>query len=224
MQTTNKMKVWDSATRIYHWAQALLVLLLWWSAENEWFGLHQMAAYVLASLLGARLVWAFVGSDTSRLSHFFHGPSTTLRLVRQGAPSVGHNPVSAYMIVLLWLLLVLQFSSGLMSSDDLSFEGPWYSLVPEWLQSLAGGWHHQGFDLLLICIGVHVLAAVVHEVKGQRVIASMVTGQKRHEPPVELKFVAAWRYWALVALFAAVFGYWQGAAVWAALQADLALL
>ena len=107
MQTTNKMKVWDSATRIYHWVQALLVLLLWWSAENEWFGLHQMAAYVLASLLGARLVWAFVGSDTSRLSHFFHGPSTAIRLVRQGAPSVGHNPVSAYMIVLLWLLLLL---------------------------------------------------------------------------------------------------------------------
>lgn len=224
METTSKFKIWDSATRIYHWLQALLVLLLWWSAENEWFGVHQLAAYVLASLLGARLVWAVVGSDTSRLAHFFHGPLTTWRLLRQGSPSVGHNPVSAYMIVLLWLLLLLQFCSGLMSTDDLAFEGPWYSLAPEWLQSLAGRWHHQGFDLLLICIGVHVLAALIHEAKGQGVIAAMVTGTKRQDTAPAIKFVAAWQYWAWVASFAAVFAYWQGTAVWAAVQADLALL
>lgn len=216
-----KQRVWDGATRSYHWLQLLLCVLLWWSAERELFGVHQAAAYGLLALLGARLLWAWRGSETSQLRHFFFGPSATWQMVKQGQRSIGHNPLSAYMIVALWLLLLLQVGSGLMSSDDVAFEGPLFGLVPDWLQSAAGRWHHLGFDLLLVLVAVHVVAAVVHEAKGEGVIAAMVTGQKQLPEPTRIRFVASWRYWLLVLGFITVIGLWQGSVVWAALLADI---
>lgn len=217
----SKVKVWDGAVRSYHWLQVLCIVLLWWSAERELFGLHQAVAYLLAAMLLARLAWGGVGSDTARFGDFLQSPWRLVRSLRQPVETAGHNPLSGYMIVALWLLLLLQVVSGLMSSDDLSFEGSLFNQVPDWLQSLAGRWHHLGFNLLLGLTALHVLAALVHEAKGQGVIASMVTGQKKLAQPRTLHFVASWRYWAMVAVGLLLVYWWQGDSVWQALVADL---
>lgn len=218
---TTKTKVWDGAVRSYHGLQLLCVVLLWWSAERELFGLHQATAYLLGALLTARFVWGLVGSETARFADFVYKPWRILPTLKHTPQPAGHNALSGYMILALWLLLLLQIGSGLMSSDDLSFEGPLFSLAPDWLQSLAGRWHDLGFNLLLGLTALHVLAALLHEAKGQGVIASMVTGRKKLATPRSLYFVASWRYWALVAACLGLVYGWQGDAVWPALVSDL---
>ena len=69
-----KSKIWDGAVRIFHWSQVLLLAGLWYSADQEWYGLHMTLAYTLAALLLSRLVWGVFGSENARFSHFVTSP------------------------------------------------------------------------------------------------------------------------------------------------------
>ena len=67
------LKIWDAPTRIYHWLQALLFIVLALSG----FGfigselLHERFGLVLSTLVIWRIGWGVIGSDTSRFVSFF---------------------------------------------------------------------------------------------------------------------------------------------------------
>jgi cytochrome b len=214
--------VFDLAVRLFHWLQVLLLAGLWYSAEQEWYGIHQLLAYTLASLLGARLIWGLIGSDTARFRHFLPNFSQLRHYLATKAPVAGHNPLSALMIFALILLVALQFVSGLMTTDEVMTEGPLYSLVPDWLSSLAGSWHELGFNLLLTLVALHVLAAFWHQWCGDRVISAMWHGRK--ELPAETtapRLLNSFKYCLLaLILFCGLMG-WQGSAVWPLVLSDL---
>lgn len=220
-----QVSVFDVAVRLFHWLQVGLLGALWYSAEHELFGLHQMLAYVLAALLGARLIWGLVGSDTARFRSFVPGLSQLRQYLASKPEVAGHNPVSALMILALLLLVGLQFGSGLMTTDEVMTEGPLYSQVPDWLSKLAGSWHHWGFNLLLALVALHVLAALLHQFRGDKVISAMWHGRKPVPDSVKApRLLAGWYYLLLVlALFAALM-VWQGSALWQLFVADLQML
>ncbi|WP_037046792.1 cytochrome b/b6 domain-containing protein [Rheinheimera texasensis] len=214
--------VFDLAVRLFHWLQVLLLGGLWYSAEQEWYGIHQLLAYTLASLLGARLIWGLIGSDTARFRHFVPGFRQLRHYLATKTPAVGHNPLSALMILALILLVALQFFSGLMTTDEVMTEGPLYSLVPDWLSSLAGSWHELGFNLLLGLVALHVLAAVLHQWRGDRVISAMWHGRKvlpANTPAPQLLNSFKYLLLALI-LFCGLMG-WQGSALWPQVLTDL---
>lgn len=219
-----KFKIWDSAVRFFHWSQLILLCGLWYSAEQEWYGVHMTLAYLLAAILLARLVWAFAGSDNARFRHFVHSPATVWRYWRskQQAQSAGHNPLSGYMVVTLLLLVLLQFVSGLMTTDDVLTEGPLVSMVDSRLVAIASSFHRVNLNILLFFIAVHVLAAVWHQLQGDKVVSQMLTGYRDKPVLQPLRFFAFSRYLLLVLLLAIGFYLWQGEQVWALLQADLA--
>ncbi len=217
------IRLWDLAVRLFHWSQLLLLGGLWYSAEQEWFGLHQTLAYLLAALLVARIVWGFVGSSNARFRQFWPTPARLLQYLREKNAPAGHNPLSALMILALLLLVLLQFLSGLLTTDDVMVEGPLYASAPGWLTSWAGSWHHLGFDLLLYLVGIHVLAALWHQWRGDKVISAMWHGRKvvtAQEPQLK----PLWRYLALVAVALLAAWSWQGDLLWPQLQTDLQLL
>lgn len=233
-----KTKVWDGAVRLFHWSQLGLLGGLWYSAEQEWFGIHMMLAYSLASLLGARLIWAFVGSTNARWRSFIKSPATVWRWLRTSPKpaQAGHNPLSGYMVLALLVLVLLQFVSGLMTSDQILTEGPLVAMVPSSWVELASSFHHWNVNLVLALVVVHVLAAVVHQVRGERVISAMLSGNKylsatsateQVQPlsvatsvPQTLKFRALGWYLLLVIGFAVGFYYWQGDVVWQMLTVE----
>ncbi|WP_337842620.1 cytochrome b/b6 domain-containing protein [Rheinheimera sp.] len=203
------VRVWDKAVRFYHWSQVLLLGGLWWTAEQGMMEWHQVLAYSLAAVLLARLVWAFVGSETARFSHFVQKPFQALRNWDQAKKGLGHKGLSAYMVLALMVLMLLQFVSGLMTTDEVFTEGPLYSVVPSGLASLAGWWHHNGFNLLLGFIAIHIAAALLHAVRRDGTLAAMFTGKQQSEmpQPAEKPF---WVYLILVVLILTVFVWWQG--------------
>ena len=127
-----KSKIWDGAVRIFHWSQVLLLAGLWYSADQEWYGLHMTLAYTLAALLLSRLVWGVIGSENARFSHFVKSPRQVWLWLQQSPKpaDAGHNPLSGYMVILMLTLILLQFVTGLMTSDDILTEGPLVALVP----------------------------------------------------------------------------------------------
>lgn len=219
-----KYKIWDGAVRFFHWSQVLLLGGLWYSAEQELYGIHMTLAYSLAALLLARLVWALVGSDNARFGHFVYSPAEVWRYWRQKPQSGvdGHNPLSGYMVLLLLLLVLLQFITGLMTTDDVFTEGPLVAAVDSSWVALASSFHRLNLDILLILIGLHVLAALWHQWRGDKVISQLVTGKSEQPLSQPLQFQKFYWFLLLVLLFGFGFYSWQGEQLWLLLQADLA--
>jgi cytochrome b len=219
-----KSKIWDGAVRIFHWSQVLLLAGLWYSADQEWYGLHMTLAYTLAALLISRLVWGFVGSENARFRHFVSSPRQLWRWLKQSPKpeSFGHNPLSGYMVVLLMSLILMQFLTGLMTSDDIFTEGPLVALVPSAWVSVASSFHQWNINFILALVAVHVVAAVWHQWRGDKVITAMFTGKKLTVEKATVSFRPLSRYLLLVVVLLAAFYYWQGDVVLTMLRADWA--
>ena len=183
-QNTVKVKVWDAPTRLFHWGMLCLLGGLWWTAESGEMEWHQLLAYSLMILIGVRLMWGFVGSDTAKFSQFIHSPRKVLRYLHKTkqegiSASVGHNPVGGYMVVALIGIVSVQLVTGLFATDEIFTEGPLYATVNSDTASWLTWLHKKNFDLLLIFAAIHVLAVGVHMIKGDKILAAMFSGYKQ---------------------------------------------
>lgn len=211
-----KIKVWDLPTRIFHWAMVLLMALLWWSADAGEMQWHQIFAYSLLILIGFRLLWGLIGSDTAKFSHFVHHPKIVMEYLKEARTKgvsrvIGHNPMGGYMVVVLIAVISLQLVTGLFATDDIFTEGPLYSYVSSDSSAFLTWLHKLNFNFILLLSGVHVLAVIVHAIKGDRLVGAMLSGYKKI-PRVELSsahasqltFKSAWLALILLALLATV--------------------
>ena len=185
------MKVWDAPTRLFHWALVLLIALSYFtikyaSGANIVFltNLHKLSGYTLLTLLLFRLAWGFVGSETSRFSHFLRSPLEGLRHLRHFSrrepdDQVGHNAAGGWMVLVLLVTLAVQAVTGLFTFNDVP-EGPLGGMVSEntayWLTAV----HAANFNVILILIVLHVLAVAAYAVvKRQNLLRPIITGRKR---------------------------------------------
>ena len=169
-----KVQVWDLAVRVFHWSQVVLLAALWYTGNEGLMAQHQLLAYTLAALLIARICWGFYGSVTARFSHFAASPLAAVRYLRNPKPVLGHNPAGGYMIFALLSLLSVQILSGLATFDNSYIsDGPLVRHLAEDWVSLASKIHKLNIDLILICVAVHILAAIWHSIRHDNVIGAM---------------------------------------------------
>lgn len=147
---------------------------------------HQWLGVTVIAIVFSRIVWGFVGSDTARFSSFLVGPKSVSRYLkrfisrRDDVAFVGHNPAGGWSVMLLLAFLVFQALTGLFSNDDIFFDGPLAGFVGKDLSDVITGLHHQLFEILVILIGAHVVAVIVHWVfKRDNLIRPMVSGVKK---------------------------------------------
>ncbi|WP_028773146.1 cytochrome b/b6 domain-containing protein [Shewanella waksmanii] len=218
-QSPVKTKVWDLPTRVFHWGMLALLVALYWAAsegEMEW---HQICAYGLMILLAFRIVWGFIGSETAQFKHFVHSPKAVISYAQQvkskQAPmAVGHNPLGGYMVVVLISVVAIQLISGLFATDDIFTEGPLYAYVSSEVSSWLTWLHKKNFDLILVLSGVHVLAVLLHRLKGEKLVLAMITGYKRLDNHVELSFRSVVLALILLAALALPITAWLIMPVW----------
>lgn len=210
-QNIVKVKIWDIPTRLFHWGMLCLLGGLWWTADSGEMEWHQLLAYSLMILLGMRLFWGFIGSDTAKFSHFVHSPRIVFNYLKKTkqhgiSASIGHNPIGGYMVVALISLMCLQLFTGLFATDEIFTEGPLYSAVSGdtslWLTWL----HKKNFDLILLLAAIHVLAVGVHMLKGDKILAAMFSGYKRlpREQEQTLAFASVLKAFAIVMVIGAL--------------------
>ena len=182
------LKVWDLGVRVFHWLLVALVAGLWVTAtsDGDWMAVHQWLGVTVIAIVFSRIVWGFVGSATARFSSFLVGPKSVSRYLkrfisrRDDVAFVGHNPAGGWSVMLLLAFLVFQALTGLFSNDDIFFDGPLAGFVGKDLSDVITGLHHQLFEILVILIGAHVVAVIVHWVfKRDNLIRPMVSGVKK---------------------------------------------
>ena len=209
-----KVKVWDNFTRLYHFSQLILFGLLWYSAEEADFELHFTCAFILMAFWSTRLFWGFLGSDTSKFISFVKMPWTIIQIWKANqltSSTVGHNPIGACMVLALLTSLGVQLFTGLFASDDVFSEGPLYAYFSESTVEFMDSIHHSNFDILLILIGLHAIAGILHWFRGDNVIGAILSGKKNVNPnlpaptlksaivPLSMVLIIAFSllYWAL---------------------------
>ncbi|NOH78254.1 hydrogenase [Vibrio sp. RE86] len=170
------MKVWDLATRLYHWAQAGLFVGLMASGFSG-NGPHVQLGLALFTLLTWRVIWGLVGSETSRFGQFVRSPKAVIFYLfgRQQA-AAGHNPAGGWMVMVMMSALLLQCISGLALAgllDGLPLAQYWLTEdVFGALESI-----HLGLvNVLPAMIALHVGAVLFYKLRGKPLTKAMFTG------------------------------------------------
>jgi cytochrome b len=195
-----KRLVWDLPLRLFHWLLVLSLAASWYTAENSeeyvtlgervisYTQLHFYLGYWALGLVLFRLIWGFVGPRHARFTHFLAGPKKVYSYAcgffkRNSPASIGHNPMGAWMVVLMLLMVGAQAVTGLFLLDNTEiYPAPFNAAVEAATASKLGTFHHVNFDVLLWVIGVHVVAVLFYVFfKKQNLISAMLSGNKDAE-------------------------------------------
>ncbi len=180
-----RLKVWDLPLRLFHWLLVVAVvgLIITGNIGGAWMEWHLRLGYLTLGLLLFRLVWGVLGGHWARFRTFIYSPATTLAYLkgeRKPAYNVGHNPLGAWAVFAMLVVLGLQVGSGLFSDDEIAFFGPLSPLVSSATAALATRYHTEiGKLLLLALLLLHVAAVLYHQlVKGEALVNAMWHGHK----------------------------------------------
>ncbi|WP_101759524.1 cytochrome b/b6 domain-containing protein [Oceanicoccus sp. KOV_DT_Chl] len=159
--TTSSILVWDIHTRLFHWALVLAVTLSLTTgliAEPDWMPIHFYSGYVVIGLLIFRLLTGIFGQDYGHFKHFHLSIKSVAAYWRSKQNFTGHNPPGSWMVVFMLVILSAQALSGLMTTDDIFYEGPWVYWVDDSWVSIASSIHAGNFRMILLLIAMHILA------------------------------------------------------------------
>jgi len=155
--------------------------------DVTWMQWHFRIGYFIIGLLSFRIVWGFIGPRHARFVNFVPGPARLLRYAgsvfkRDAAPSIGHNPAGALMVLAVLALVGLQAFTGLFNSDDVIWSGPYHYAVSSAFASRMGAIHHLNYKILIWVLALHVAAIVFYSTyKRQKLVPPMVHGYKPAE-------------------------------------------
>ncbi|MCB5161499.1 cytochrome b/b6 domain-containing protein [Marinomonas algarum] len=178
--------VWDWPIRLSHWLIVLLFtgLILSGKSDGQYIEYHFYLGYSLSAVVIARILYGFYGSYHARFHTFIKSARVTIDYLKSlltGHPQahLGHNPLGGLMVLVLLGALTAQWATGLFTSDDIFWFGPFNDQVSADLASELASLHRQLPDILLGLVAIHVLAVLYHEIRlKERLIAAMVHGRK----------------------------------------------
>ena len=208
-------RVWDLPVRVTHWLLLLAVSGSWISAElsGDAFRWHEYCGYTVLVLVTFRLLWGLVGTRHARFASFLRGPHAILdylrrlRSAQRYRPSIGHNPLGGWVVVLMLSLLLCQALSGLFANDEVINTGPLYGWVSGAASDALTRLHHRIFHLLQVLVGLHITAVTLYLlVRHDNLIRPMLSGRKpADEVPAgeEIHGSRVWLALLLVGLLAA---------------------
>ena len=206
--------VWDLPTRLFHWLFVATICAQYITAKTDEMVWHFRLGFFMIGLLTFRIIWGFVGPRHARFSTFLKSPGTVLAYMKQvhrvkdALHSVGHNPMGALMVVAMLLLVAAQVTTGLFSTDDIAFTGPYYPAVSNALAERITGWHHFIFNFIIAAAVLHIAAILFYTfVKKHPLVPAMVHGYKPagQVPSQEsIPHSALWRALAVILIAAGV--------------------
>lgn len=212
-----RIRLWDLPTRLFHWLLAGMAVASFVSGKiggnaMDW---HGRFGLTILGLLAFRLVWGLVGSTYARFASFLPRPGKVLAYVRGEWRGVGHNPLGAFSVFGLLLLLAFQVGSGLFGNDDIAFRGPLQELIGKDLSDRLTGLHKLSVNVLIALVALHIAAIAFYaRVKKDNLIRPMLTGWKDVAPGEGISATGGGAPALVVALLVAVAAVYGGSGVW----------
>lgn len=193
-------RVWDLPVRVFHtlftvgWLAAL-VIALGVSRSSLVFPYHSLIGLTLAFALVLRLAWGVFGTRPARLGALLYSPRAVILYLRDAlrwkeTSYAWHNPASAWAIVVMFLLTVMQILTGLAVGSGVRQAKDFHAIIAY---------------IMIAVIVVHTLGVALHTARHKELIAlSMVDGKRACDPADGIASSRPWAgfvFMALVALF-----------------------
>jgi len=173
----DQTKVYDLPIRLFHWLFAGLFLGAFFIAQvidddSPTYTYHMLLGFLLAFVVGLRIVWGFVGSRYARFSSFSLRPSELFRYFKQLVSgktlrTLGHNPASSWAA-----LIMMALALGLALTGYLMTGGGNKETLEEVHELLA--------NLFIVVVIAHVAGVIFHTLRHRDCIGlAMIHGKKR---------------------------------------------
>lgn len=206
----DKRLVWDLPLRVFHWLLVISLIASWVTAKLgiDWRQVHMWLGYWMMGLIIFRVLWGFVGPRHARFASFLPTPArlwryTIASIKGTAVETVGHNPLGSLMVVLMLLLLSFQVGTGLFSTDDIIWTGPWNPAVSSATARYLTRLHHFNFSLIEAAIALHLIAIAFHWlVKKHNLVIPMVIGKKEASLVPPGQEITSSRLWLAVIVIA----------------------
>ncbi len=215
---TTQYLIWDLPLRIFHWSLVICLLGSWYTSnqDNGLIEYHLTLGYITLGLIIFRVLWGILGTTHSRFSQFIPSLAKLSLYIKNfyssDTPShPGHNPLGSLMVVFMLAVIFLQAVSGLFMNDDIFTSGPYYGTLDEKLEVIAVFIHHNGFNVILATIAMHIFAVIFYTIfKKQSLVLPMVTGKKSSTDVTKKDSISHSKIGLaiLISIFVSVFVYW----------------
>jgi cytochrome b len=185
MHSSNQKSVyvWDLFVRFFHWTLVAGFTIAYFTEDP--LIVHVWAGYVVGTLILARVVWGFIGSERARFSDFIYDPATTFYYVRdllqfRGRRYLGHSPGGGYMVVLLLAFLAATVVTGLLVYGGEQQAGPLAGMLSKDTGESIEEVHEIVANITLALVIAHIVAVVLASfVHRENLVGAMITGYKR---------------------------------------------
>lgn len=181
-------KIWDITVRLFHWGLALLIAMMWWTAEQGDMELHRKLGLGVVALIVYRLYWGLAGPSTARFADLPISPRKILAYLPQLRaeryhPQGGHNPLASLSVIAMLAAVLFQVSTGLFAIDVDGLEsGPLAKFVSFETGRDIADLHELSFNILLGLIALHLVAIGYYALAlTTDLISPMVTGKREVE-------------------------------------------
>ncbi len=179
--------IWDLPLRLFHWSLVIIIIvttITGYLLEYWWLYIHIYAGYILICLLSFRLIWGVIGSYYSRFDSF---PLSRLMLIKhlkniyngKSKQYTGHNPVGAWVIIILLSILILLLITGLLVWGGVENNGPLANIIGYQTGLLNKDIHEALSAILMGMIAIHIMGILIETIYFKHpLIKSMITGKK----------------------------------------------
>ena len=172
------LRIWDLPTRLFHLAVALCLTgaVLSVKLGGAWMDWHVRLGIATLLLVVFRIIWGLVGPRYARFTQFVASPGQTWRYLQSTHKHAGHNPLGAWSVLAMLVVIGWQGVTGLFASDEMGTLGPFASKVSNALSERLTGLHQFNEIFLYAIVGLHLAAILFYTIKGQGLVGPMIHG------------------------------------------------
>ena len=185
--TPLRHRIWDLPTRTFHWALLLCLVGAIVSVNIGQMQAHLVFGSSLLTLVLFRILWGFVGSQTSRFRSFLPRPKAVLACLKsffqKNNPHIGHDALGGLATLTLLAVLFISPIIGMFANDDILFEGPLAHLVSKSLSNNLTFVHQQLAKVIIALVSLHIAVVLFNRFyKKDDIISPMLDGNKTLPP------------------------------------------
>lgn len=193
--------IWDLNTRIFHLMLILTIIISIISGKFSYFYIHEISGITLFFLILFRIYWGFFGGYYSKFKNFNLNKNSLFNYFKnKEKKNFGHNPLGSLSIFSIFVLILLTSLSGMFSSDDIFYDGPFVKLAPQ-LVEIFTNIHDILHYFLYLLIILHLSAVSYYQFfLKEKIINQMIDGKSKDKNFIQKDYPSKKNGYALLIL------------------------
>ena len=193
--------IWDLNTRIFHLMLILTIIISIISGKFSYFYIHDISGMTLFFLILFRIYWGFFGGYYSKFKNFNLNKNSLFDYYKNKEKKYfGHNPLGSLSIFSIFVLILLTSLSGMFSSDDIFYDGPFVKFAPKFVGIFTNVHNILHYFLYLLII-LHLSALSYYQFfLKEKIINQMIDGKSKDKNFVQKDYPSKKNGYALLVL------------------------